>query len=273
VQISQLSSALFAASLFVQMASSSAQASTQATSESITGTSWRLVQFQAGDDFTIPSEDKDKYTLTFAPEGHLSARIDCNRGSGKWTSDAPGQLRIGPLALTRAMCPTTPLNKRLPRDFDFVRSYVLKNGHLFLSLQADGGIYEFEPDDTASSATAQSSTSPENTNWQLTQLGEKAITPDPQRGPNITLNSERHRVTGTGGCNRITGSYTLEGDKLKFSQMASTMMACISGMDTEHAFLDALGKTDSWKITADRLELLDASGKTVATLQPVPKEN
>ncbi len=26
-----------------------------------------------------------------------------------------------------------------------VRSYVLKDGHLFLSLMADGGIYEYEP--------------------------------------------------------------------------------------------------------------------------------
>jgi len=31
--------------------------------------------------------------------------------------------------------------KQLP----FVRSYVIKNGHLFLPLMADGGIYEFEP--------------------------------------------------------------------------------------------------------------------------------
>ncbi len=246
--------------------------SSQAQSGNLAGTSWRLVQFQAADDFTIPADDKDRYTLTFSPEGHLSARIDCNRGSGTWTSDAPGQLRIGPLAITRAMCPSTPLNKRLPRDFDFVRSYVLKDGHLFLSLQADGGIYEFEPNDTTSSSSSPSSASPENTNWQLIRLGDKTITPDSQRGPGITLNSAQHRITGSGGCNRITGSYTLEGDKLKFGQMASTMMACVSGMDTERAFLDALAKTDSWKITSDKLELLDVSGKTVANLQPVPGE-
>ena len=136
----------------------------------------------------------------------------------------------------------------------------------------DGGIYEFEPSDTSSPSSSQASASPENTSWQLTRLGDKTVTPDPQHGPNITLHSEQHRVTGSGGCNRITGSYTLDGDKLKFGQMASTMMACVSGMDTEHAFLDALGKTDAWKIAGDKLELLDASGKTVATLQPVPGE-
>ena len=30
------------------------------------------------------------------------------------------------------------------KQWPFVRSYVIKNGHLFLSLMADGGIYEFE---------------------------------------------------------------------------------------------------------------------------------
>jgi len=32
----------------------------------------------------------------------------------------------------------------LQRDWSAVRSYVIKDGHLFLSLMADGGIYEFE---------------------------------------------------------------------------------------------------------------------------------
>jgi para-nitrobenzyl esterase len=31
------------------------------------------------------------------------------------------------------------------KDWPYVRSYVLRNGHLFLSLMADGGVYELEP--------------------------------------------------------------------------------------------------------------------------------
>ncbi len=274
MNVSHLCAAVLTASVLSCAPDSLAQTTSQTPSKpgNLTGTSWRLVQFQASDDFTIPADDKDKYTLTFAPEGHLSARIDCNRGSGTWTSGVPGQLRIGPLAITRALCPSTPLNKRLPRDFDFVRSYTLKNGHLFLSLQADGGTYEFEPLDSPASDASQISTSIENTTWQLTRLGDNTITPDTQRDAGITLNPGQHRVTGSGGCNSIMGSYTLEGDKLKFGQIASTMMACASGMDTERAFLDALGKVDSWKLDAGKLELLDTSGKTIAILQPSAKE-
>jgi para-nitrobenzyl esterase len=31
------------------------------------------------------------------------------------------------------------------KQWGYLRSYVVKDGHLFLALMADGGIYEFEP--------------------------------------------------------------------------------------------------------------------------------
>jgi para-nitrobenzyl esterase len=47
--------------------------------------------------------------------------------------------------LTRARCPEGSLHDQLVKQWGFVRSYVVRDGHLFLSLMADGGIYEFEP--------------------------------------------------------------------------------------------------------------------------------
>jgi len=37
------------------------------------------------------------------------------------------------------------LHDRIVKQWGYIRSYVMKDGHLFLSLMADGGIYEFEP--------------------------------------------------------------------------------------------------------------------------------
>jgi heat shock protein HslJ len=78
------------------------------------------------------------------------------------------------------------------------------------------------------------------------------------------LNSETKRVSGLGGCNRLTGSYKLNRDQLSFSHVAGTMMACIEGMDTEREFLKSLTEAASWKITGQHLELSDANGKVVA---------
>ena len=56
-----------------------------------------------------------------------------------------GALGFGPLAATRAMCPPPHLDERIARDLVHVRSYLLKDGKLYLSLLADGGIYEWAP--------------------------------------------------------------------------------------------------------------------------------
>ena len=109
------------------------------------GTSWQLVKFQGGDGTVLTPEDKSKYTLAFAPDGVMSARIDCNRARAGWKSSGPTRLEFGPMAATRAQCPPGSLHDQIMRQLPNVRSYVLKNGHLFLSLMADGGIYEFEP--------------------------------------------------------------------------------------------------------------------------------
>ena len=109
------------------------------------GGTWQLVKFQSSDEKTLTPDDKSKYTLQFNTDGSLNALIDCNRGRGTWKSFEASHLELGPLALTRAMCPQGSLHDLIAKDWEFVRSYTIKNGHLFLSLMADGGIYEFEP--------------------------------------------------------------------------------------------------------------------------------
>jgi para-nitrobenzyl esterase len=109
------------------------------------GTAWRLVRFTGGDDTVLTPRAGATYGIEFGADGELSARVDCNRGRASWRSDGPNQLEFGPLALTRALCPDRLLHDQIVRQWGFIRSYVLKDGRLFLSLMADGGIYEFEP--------------------------------------------------------------------------------------------------------------------------------
>ena len=122
-----------------------AQASAPSTSPGLTATSWQLVKFQGGDSTTLTPDDGAKYTIEFGGGGQLTARVDCNRGRGTWKSSGPNQLALGPLALTRAQCPPGSLHDQIVKQWGYIRSYVVKDGHLFLSLMADGGIYEFEP--------------------------------------------------------------------------------------------------------------------------------
>lgn len=243
----------------------------------LAGTSWQLVRFEDSNGQTQTPDAKNKYTVAFESDGMVSVRIDCNRGRGTWKSAGPNQLQFGPLALTRAMCLPAPLNDYIPKDWERLRSYTLKDGHLFLSLMADGGTYEFEPISPEANPPASPGSklaAPlENTYWKLISLGGTPVmAPSQQREPHLTLNSESRRVGGSGGCNALMGSYKLRGDHLIFRQMATTMMACLQGMDTEKAFLKALTQARTWKISGEQLDLFDGSGHSVARLEARPTQ-
>lgn len=112
---------------------------------SLAGTSWRLVKILSMNDQTYTPNDRSKYTLAFEAGGRISVRADCNSGQGSWSEPVPGQLTFGRLVTTRVMCPPESLHDRFIRDLGAVRSYRIQDGRLYLSLMADGGVYEFEP--------------------------------------------------------------------------------------------------------------------------------
>ncbi len=131
----------------IALAASVVQAAAQSAPPpgSLQGSEWQLVRFQGGDGKVLTPDDRTKYTISFGREGRLAVRFDCNRGAGTWKSAGPSQIEFGPMAMTRAMCPPGSLHDQLVKQWPFIRSYVMRNGHLFLSLMADGGTFEFEP--------------------------------------------------------------------------------------------------------------------------------
>jgi len=119
-----------------------------ASADELSGTSWRLVKIMSMDDSVYAPDDPSIYTLDLQAEGKAVIQADCNRGTGSWTSEATGQLSFGPIASTRAMCPPGSISEKYMAQFEWVRSYVMKDGYLFLATMADGSIIEFEPTST-----------------------------------------------------------------------------------------------------------------------------
>ena len=120
-------------------------ADSQITASELAGTSWQLLQISSMDDSTDVPDEPSRYTLELGADGSASILADCNRGMGNWSSEGASQLTFGPVAVTRAMCPPGSLSEKYLAQFEYVRSYVLKGGHLFLATMADGSIIKFEP--------------------------------------------------------------------------------------------------------------------------------
>jgi heat shock protein HslJ len=109
------------------------------------GTQWQLVEIQSMDDTSFKPQDRSHYTINFTPDGRALIRADCNRAAATWTVKGASELEFGPMASTRMKCSADSLWERYIAQFEWVRSYVTRDGHLFLATMADGAIIEFEP--------------------------------------------------------------------------------------------------------------------------------
>ena len=117
----------------------------RAGANELAGTSWKLVKLQAGDETTLVPADGSKYTITFGSDGRVTGRIDCNRATSTWKSPRANELQFGSWSRTSAKCAPGSLHDKIVTEGAAVRSYSIKDGHLFLSGMSRGGYYELEP--------------------------------------------------------------------------------------------------------------------------------
>lgn len=80
------------------------------------------------------------------------------------------------------------------------------------------------------------------------------------------------RAGGRGGCNSWFAQAELTPDRLQFSAVAATRMACLGDAETaqETAFFEVLSATRRWRLDEDVLTLLGASGAALAVLERSP---
>lgn len=111
--------------------------------------------------------------------------------------------------------------------------------------------------------------------WRLVRLGgrdEKALDGLAQP-PSVRF--EAGHLQGFGGCNRLAGAYSIDGDRVTLGPLAGTMMACPQpAMDVEAALKDALAGTLRFRVAEGRLTLAsesEAEPRLVFEAAPPPR--
>ena len=208
------------------------------------------------------------YRLDLNPDHTFSSHMTYEEREGTFNDSGRWELaNSGKMLVLQGKSKVT--EKFSVRDADTLRKLDVNGNEIVSPFNYD---FKRAPRPAPGGSQAAAGTSIENTHWKLTVLGAAPVSADSeQREAFFILDPEQHRVSGSGGCNRLMGSYELSGDQLKFGQMAGTMMMCPQGMDIEQAFLKSLGQVSKWKITGQSLELFDADGKVLAQFTAVQK--
>ena len=186
-----------------------------------------------------------------------------------------GMFRIGPVAGLFAECVTartfylTPSGAEAEMDRAWTEATPGREAQVYASIAgrftADGeltverflGLHRGQtcPPPTPFSASLR------DTDWRVAAIDGVPLQVEARRQlPTLTLD-DGGIYSGSTGCNRVSGSYTLDAKGLRFAAGAVTRMACPPPADEiEHRFLDALTGVTEAHLAATTLELLDATG-------------
>lgn len=91
--------------------------------------------------------------------------------------------------------------------------------------------------------------------WELTEMtGYDNVS-------GVWIDFKDGKISGRSGCNSISGDYKVQGNKLSFGPIASTMMACEQPfMQIEEGFLAAISTADTFSINEIGLLTIDYDG-------------
>ena len=208
----------------------------------------------------------DMPTLRFEA-GRVQGSDGCNRYSAPYTA-VDGRLQIGPRGASTLMACPEPAS-RLAAAFNAavarVQSYRLDGQTLVLLDAAGATLASFAAQGTELAGTA----------WQVTAYnnGQQAVV-SVKTGSTITMSfTPQGRVSGSGGCNNYSGSYTASAGQLTIASVATTRRACADPegvMAQEAAFLRALETVASARREGLRLELRTPTGALAVTMAQAP---
>lgn len=218
----------------------------------LTGVPWRLVAYGEPGAET-PVLAGTIITIQFEDGGRAGGEGGCNRYSTSYTLQDDA-IVFGGVASTRKACPDQAIMRQENAYFQALQAaqrYTLEGDQLVIVYGAGEQLVFKRVDALAGSQ------------WRLVAYGAAdAETPVPAGSVVTLLFDENGRAGGSGGCNSYSGSYTAEGDAIRFGQMVSTLMACAEEvMQQERAYLNALQAAARYELADDTLVIRYGDGE------------
>ena len=91
--------------------------------------------------------------------------------------------------------------------------------------------------------------------WILTEMkGVPVQLSGGRRDAHLNFNPVEKTFAGNGGCNQISGGYTLDKKTIHFNDVIATKMSC-PDIEFENAFISELGRVDRYELRGNDLLL------------------
>ncbi|WP_034256421.1 META domain-containing protein [Arenibacter latericius] len=218
----------------------------------ITNTKWILTELEGEKIEFDQAQDKNvRFTLN-GEDNTFNGFFGCNSGFGNFTLEEGNRIRFSEMGVTRMACPDASINEsEILEVFNIADNYTLDGNTLRLNVGRRAPLAVFKKAEIQKELITEKY-------WKLKTLdGKEVEMADNQEGEiYFILKTNENSLTGFAGCNTFGGGYTLEeGNRIKFTQVFSTLKACPDVDVDEAAFLKVFELTDNYTIDGDTLML------------------
>lgn len=171
----------------------------------------------------------------------------CNSMSGKYSAGKKS-IKISKIITTLKACQEAEKEQAFSSLLRSANSYSIKKGELTLFGKNNKSALMFKRkvDEKAVSIIGK---------WQLVSMTRdgKSL---PLIGKAITLNIDKNKIGGNGGCNSYGGSFSQKGKEVTFSEIFSTKMWC-DNSPTENLYFQTLEESVNYELKNGQLILTD----------------
>jgi heat shock protein HslJ len=193
--------------------------------------------------------------LSFTEDGKLSGSGGCNRIMSDYTTEGD-TISISEFASSMMYCDgLMEVEDHFIAGLEQASRFEIIGDRLVLSDDAFINVLTFFAADFKLTETQ----------WQLHVFNGENI-PE-ELAVTLTLSSDGNEgegvVFGSTGCNRFSGTYTMDEDQLTINVLVVTVIMCDFGMETETAFLEALRDQLTYQIEFNRLVLVSENNALV----------
>lgn len=218
----------------------------------IENTQWTLITLEGHEVDKLNETDQDIH-FTLNPDGNrVSGFSGCNTFMGTYTLEKDNRIKFSKMASTRTACPEAAIKEsELISVFEMADNFTINDGKLMLNVAKRAPLAVFKKSKMKGEPITEKY-------WKLKTLEGKVIkmAENQDREIYFILKTDDNRVRGFAGCNTITGNYKLEeGNRIRFSKMATTLMICPDVDVNESEFLKVFELADNYTIKDDVLSL------------------
>ncbi len=218
----------------------------------ITESYWKLETLDGKNIEALQANQKEIGFTLNEKENGITGFAGCNNFFGTYKLEEGNRISFSALGATRMACPDRAFNESAFLEmFGLVDNYRITGDKLELNVGKRAPLAVFKK-------VVKNNEPIVEKYWKLKTLEgqEVKMSKNQEREVYFMLKSDENRVTGFAGCNNLMGSYTLEkGNRIRFSHMATTMMACPDVDFKEHEFLKVFELADNYTINGDELSL------------------